>query len=586
METRIVRPLRTHKAVTEKRQRWFGERQPRERPAGGHTHDLLHTTLTQLSPVSCTQARAAASAATTTRLTTTTRRPALPPRRSAPKALRPTTRTRVISPPNEETPTVTAPLNPLDRAPDALPSAFLPPADPWTDPKWAGVQWTVYRGVAYDLTGFLRHHPAGAWLVRLGLGRDATALFESYHLRPEVAAARLRRLPVLEGFPVHAVPQSPRPNDSDLYNTLRARVRAEVFKGSESQGTHRSGAGPAIAAVLGAAVGAYALYALSPGAATGALLGLAGAWIGLTVQHCGNHGAMSTTPWVNVALGAGDDLIGGSSLAWQYHHQVSHHIHCNDDAFDEDVFSSFPLLRFDARQPRAWYHAYQHVYMWALFPFMQLAFQAGDWSAILQGRTAGATMHGASVGQRAAGAAGKLAHYFLLIGVPALTHGWAATAAGAAAFVAVQGLVLATTFAVSHNVPETKPSADGLSPASAPLLTDVADRDWGLQQVATSANYGGAVANFMTGGLSLQVEHHLFPAVFFGHYPAISAIVADECAKRGIPYAQYPTLWATLKQFVRYMRDVGRADEMAVVPCGSLVGGEALAARAAQLARF
>ena len=51
-------------------------------------------------------------------------------------------------------------------------------------------------------------------------------------------------------------------------------------------------------------------------------LGLGGAWIGLTVQHCGNHGAMSTRAWVNKALGLCDDLIGGSSLMWRYHHQV------------------------------------------------------------------------------------------------------------------------------------------------------------------------------------------------------------------------------------------------------------------------
>jgi fatty acid desaturase (delta-4 desaturase) len=41
--------------------------------------------------------------------------------------------------------------------------------------------------------------------------------------------------------------------------------------------------------------------------------------------------------------------------------QVSHHIHCNDDAFDEDVVNAFPILRFDARQPRYWYHKYQHL---------------------------------------------------------------------------------------------------------------------------------------------------------------------------------------------------------------------------------
>lgn len=51
--------------------------------------------------------------------------------------------------------------------------------------------------------------------------------------------------------------------------------------------------------------------------------GLAGAWIGLTIQHCGNHGAMSTSPAVNKAMGLTDDLIGGSSLMWRYHHQAS-----------------------------------------------------------------------------------------------------------------------------------------------------------------------------------------------------------------------------------------------------------------------
>jgi fatty acid desaturase len=62
----------------------------------------------------------------------------------------------------------------------------------------------------------------------------------------------------------------------------------------------------------------------------------------------------------------------------------------------------------------------------------------------------------------------------------------------------------------------------------------MAERDWGVQQVLTSANWGGVIGNFFTGGLNLQIEHHLFPAISFMHYPAIAAIVADECKKRGI----------------------------------------------------
>ena len=214
--------------------------------------------------------------------------------------------------------------------------------------------------------------------------------------------------------------------------------------------------------------------------------------------------------------------------------QVSHHVHCNDDAFDEDVFSSFPLLRFDVRQPRAWYHAHQHVYMWLLFPLMQLAFQAGDWQAIVNGRTAGATLHGATAGQRALAALGKVAHYSLLIASPWLTHGVSAALWGAAGFTFVQGIVLAATFAVSHNVPEAKPalvaaaeartgkaSSSSGAPshnsqsAHATLTTPIGERDWAVQQVTTSADYGGAISNFMTGGLSLQAVRNVFLNLFF-----------------------------------------------------------------------
>lgn len=173
------------------------------------------------------------------------------------------------------------------------------------------------------------------------------------------------------------MPPSPRPNDSEFYNAIRNRVRTELF-GGKKHGAHRDGGAAATFTILGSACFAYCLFATAPGFLTGLLLGLTGAWIGLTLQHCANHGAMSNSVVANKLLGVTDDLIGGSSLMWRYHHQVSHHIHCNDNALDEDVFSAFPLLRFDARLPRFWFHKFQHVYMWVLFPFMLLSFHVSE----------------------------------------------------------------------------------------------------------------------------------------------------------------------------------------------------------------
>mmetsp|Transcript_11219 Transcript_11219/g.24171 ORF Transcript_11219/g.24171 Transcript_11219/m.24171 type:complete len:511 (+) Transcript_11219:159-1691(+) len=432
--------------------------------------------------------------------------------------------------------------------------------DPWNDEKWTKYKWTVYRGVAYDLTPYLSRHPGGRWLLNLAIGRDCTALFESYHLRPDVAVSMLKRLPVLEGFPVDAVPRSPYPNDSDIYNTIRERVRKEVFKGEEIKGAHRSGSEGAALTILAYAGITYSLYAAYPNPATAFLLGLAGAWIGLTIQHCGNHGAMSTNPIVNNALGLTDDLIGGSSLMWRYHHQVSHHIHCNDEALDEDVMNAFPFLRFDPRQPKYWYHQFQHLYMWLTFPFLTLVFQVGDIKGLLDNRTVGATLYGASDFEKATVVAGKVAHYFLLFGLPWLLHGPSSALLGAVVYYATQGVVLGSTFAVSHNVPESKPLDEG--PTKQNLAQDSTERDWGMQQILTSANWGGVVGNFFTGGLNLQIEHHLFPAISFMHYPAISRIVEDECKKRGVNYASYATLPEILSRFSRYMKEVGSAPQL------------------------
>jgi len=429
---------------------------------------------------------------------------------------------------------------------------YLEPWDPAS--PYANKEWTVYRGVAYDLTPFRNAHPAGNVLLNLAVGRDATALFESYHLDPAVAVKRLQRLPVLEGFPVHLVPRAPYPNDSDLYNTIRERVKNELFPdGAARRGEHRTGSEWAGLTVLVTFVSTAALYVSTANVLAAAAFGLAGAWVGLTVQHCGNHGAMARDWRINLFWGAMDDLIGGSSLCWRYHHQVSHHVHCNDTDMDEDVYSAYPLLRFDARLPRKPWHKYQHIYMWLAFPFMQLAFQVGDLKAFFEKRTEGAVMHGAAAWERGSILVGKAAHYMLLFIVPCMLHGWVAACVGATIYMMIQGIALASVFAVSHNTFTNKD----------PNLLEVDDTrdDWGLQQLITSANWGGRVGCFFTGGLNLQIEHHLFPAISFMHYPAIAKIVEEEANKRGYPYVHHKTLPSILGEFIRFMKTAGEAPD-------------------------
>ena len=75
---------------------------------------------------------------------------------------------------------------------------------------------------------------------------------------------------------------------------------------------------------------------------------------------------------------------------------------------------------------------------WATFPLLQLVFQVGDAAALLAGRTHGASLYGATAGDRALAAAGKAAHAALLVGAPQLLRGPGAAAAGVAAYMATQ----------------------------------------------------------------------------------------------------------------------------------------------------
>ena len=154
-----------------------------------------------------------------------------------------------------------------------------------------------------------------------------------------------------------------------------------------------------------------------------------------------------------------------------YQHQVSHHIHCNDEALDEDVFSAFPFLRFDPRLPKMWWHQFQHIYMWFTFPLLQVGFQITDLLSLAAGRTPGASLYGATNLEKATTLLGKVAHFGLLFGIPLTMHSAGDVIPASIAYVAAQGVVLASTFAVSHNVPETKPLHEGAEEIAAAVRT-------------------------------------------------------------------------------------------------------------------
>ena len=67
--------------------------------------------------------------------------------------------------------------------------------------------------------------------------------------------------------------------------------------------------------------------------------------------------------------------------------------------------------------------------------------------------------------------------------------------------------------------------------------------DWYLRQMQGSANIeGGRLLYIMSGHLSHQIEHHLFPDIPAHRYPEMAPQVRAICKKYGIPYNSRPFL--------------------------------------------
>ncbi|XVQ15389.1 fatty acid desaturase family protein [Spirillospora sp. CA-255316] len=77
------------------------------------------------------------------------------------------------------------------------------------------------------------------------------------------------------------------------------------------------------------------------------------------------------------------------------------------------------------------------------------------------------------------------------------------------------------------------------------------------RQVLTSRNVrGGAVNDYLLGGLNYQIEHHLFPSVARPNLRRLQPLVREHCERVGLPYVE-TGLVASYGQALRHMHEVG-----------------------------
>jgi linoleoyl-CoA desaturase len=78
---------------------------------------------------------------------------------------------------------------------------------------------------------------------------------------------------------------------------------------------------------------------------------------------------------------------------------------------------------------------------------------------------------------------------------------------------------------------------------------------WYLRQILGSSNIsGGSLMHLMSGNLSHQIEHHLFPDIPANRYIEIAPRVRAICAKYNVPYNTAVFAWQLMTMFKRVIR--------------------------------
>ncbi|MBK7762538.1 MAG: acyl-CoA desaturase [Bacteroidetes bacterium] len=281
--------------------------------------------------------------------------------------------------------------------------------------------------------------------------------------------------------------------------------------------------------------------------------GVAG--VGMSVMHDANHGAYSHNKLVNTLLGGTLNLIGGFDVNWRLQHNILHHTYTNITHVDEDIEQRLkmrwsPHFKFHPAQ------RYQHIYAFFAYCLATLS-----WVVMKDAKQfytySKNGVNKSSKNQLAFDLIKLIAFKVFYIVYTLIIPIWVLGYSGGLIFGsfllmhAIGGFVLSTVFQLAHVV-------EG---AEFPMPNEKGEieNEWAIHQMYTTADFGhdSKLLTWYTGGLTHQIEHHLFPDICHIHYPKLAPIVKQTAEEFGIPYNNNETYLSALASHVRTLKKFG-----------------------------
>ena len=290
------------------------------------------------------------------------------------------------------------------------------------------------------------------------------------------------------------------------------------------------------------------------------VMGFVTALIGFNVCHDAIHGSYSYNSTINKSLGLIFNVIGANAFVWHITHNIAHHTYTNIKGADEDIEIAPGLVRVNEKDEIKSFHKYQHIYTFILYGFASIAWVfKKDYKFFFQKSIGGFDNSRKTPGETFKLFFFKIFYYTFFIIVPfiVLDLPWWQFLAGFIGMHLIEGWTLALVFPLAHVVDNTdfpEPDENG----------DIHEA-WAAHQMRTTANFatGSPLATWLTGGLNMQIEHHLFPNICHIHYPAISSIVRTTAEEFGLPYHENKTFWDALKAHYNHLKKFGWDEHIA-----------------------
>jgi NADPH-dependent stearoyl-CoA 9-desaturase len=217
-----------------------------------------------------------------------------------------------------------------------------------------------------------------------------------------------------------------------------------------------------------------------------------------------------------------------TASAWKYSHNFEHHTFTNVIGKDRDL--GYSAMRVSADQP--WHPIYLIQPLYGVG--MALTF---EWGIAIYDIDLGAVRHGrksreqgrAELNAFARKAGRQLAKDFVLW--PALSGRSAKQTAIAGLIANVLRNVWVHTIVFMGHIPE------GAETFSEEQAREETRGQWYVRQMLGSCNLEGTrMFHVMSGSLSFQIEHHLFPDIPSCRYPEIAPRVRRLCERYDLPY--------------------------------------------------